>query len=108
MSEKIETYRIMPEPRYVKLYFDSADMFDGITNNQISLLMFLLSKSYDESGVCKVIIDLETKEDIIFQLGWKKNTFDNALRGLKKLGLVVKANKNVYIFNPEVLEPKGG
>lgn len=98
--------QINPEPRYVKLYFNSADLLGELTNNQFSLLVYLLSKSYDEGGVCRVVVDSELKQEAIFELGWKPATFDNALRGLKKASVIVKANKELYIFNPEVLEPR--
>lgn len=94
------------EPRYVKLYFRSADKVGSLTRQQFSLFIYLLSKSYDEGGVCRVVIDSDTKKEIMAELEWKETTFGNALRALKKSQIIVRANKTLYIFNPEILEPR--
>ena len=65
-----------------------------------------MSKSFDEGGVCRVELDDETKQEIMRDLHWSENTFGNSLRALKKAQIVVKANKILYVFNPEIIEPR--
>ena len=96
----------MREPKYIKFYYNSADILMSLSTNQLSLLTCLIANYENVNGLCQVVIDETAKARICSVLGWNDNTFANALRGLKKANVVTKAGKNEFVLNPTVFGGK--
>ena len=90
------------EPRYIKLYYNSADILKPLTNYQISLLLLICKNYYEKDGACYVDITEEFEKEVIDLLSWGESTYIAALRGIKRAKVIKKVKGNTYQLHPEL------